>query len=49
MTIVANWCWFISLMLAPQFMDLREPAITESYLVVPLEEEEEPLAGIQMN
>jgi len=48
-TIVANWCWFISLMLAPQFMDLREPAITESYLVSPLEEEEEPLAGIQMN
>ena len=48
-TIVANWCWFICLILAPQFMDLREPAITESYIVVPLEEEEEPLTGIQMN
>ena len=45
--IVANWAWLITFTAAPYFTP-REPPLTESYLIGEVEDDEEPLTGIQM-
>jgi len=45
--IVANWAWLITFTAAPYFTP-NEPPLTESYLIGEVEDDEEPLTGIQM-
>ena len=45
--IVANWVWLITFVAAPHFTP-REPPLTESYQIGEVEDDEEPLTGIQM-
>ena len=45
--IVANWAWLITFTAAPYFTP-REPPLTESYQIGEVEDDEEPLTGIQM-